>query len=52
MIFTYNIGVGMTSGMIAYVLLKVMTGRAAEVKPGMWVLALISSSLYVFLPKM
>ena len=52
MIFTYNIGVGMTAGMIAYVLLKVMTGRAAEVKPGMWVLALISSSLYVFLPKM
>lgn len=52
MIFTYNIGVGMTAGMIAYVLLKVMTGRAAEVKPGMWVLALLSLSLFVFLPKM
>ena len=52
MIFTYNIGVGMTSGMITYVLLKLFTGRAAEVKPGMWVLALLSLSLFFFMPKM
>jgi AGZA family xanthine/uracil permease-like MFS transporter len=52
MIFTYNIGVGMTSGMITYVLLKLLTGRAAEVKPGMWVLALLSLSLFIFMPKM
>jgi len=51
MIFTYNIGVGMTAGMIAYVLLKLFTGRVSEVKPGMWVLALLSVSLFVFLPK-
>jgi AGZA family xanthine/uracil permease-like MFS transporter len=51
MIFTYNIGVGMTSGMITYVLLKVCTGRSAEVKAGMWVLALLSVSLFVFMPK-
>ncbi len=52
MIFTYNIGVGMTSGMITYVLLKVCTGRVREVKAGMWVLALLSVSLFVFMPKM
>jgi len=52
MIFTYNIGVGMTSGMITYVLLKVCTGRGKEVKAGMWVLALLSVSLFVFMPKM
>ena len=52
MIFTYNIGVGMTSGMITYVLLKVCTGRGREVKAGMWVLALLSLSLFIFLPKM
>jgi AGZA family xanthine/uracil permease-like MFS transporter len=52
MIFTYNIGVGMTSGMITYVLLKVSTGRGKEVKAGMWVLALLSVSLFVFMPKM
>ena len=51
MIFTYNIGVGMTTGMITYVLLKVGTGRSGEVKAGMWVLALLSISLFVFLPK-
>lgn len=51
MIFTYNIGVGMTAGMITYVLLKVGTGRASELKAGMWVLALLSVSLFVFLPK-
>lgn len=51
MIFTYNIGVGMTAGMIAYVLLKALTGRASEVKPGMWVLASLSVSLFIFLPK-
>ena len=52
MIFTYNIGVGMTSGMITSVLLKVCTGRGQEVKAGMWVLALLSVSLFVFMPKM
>ena len=52
MIFTYNIGVGMTSGMITYVLLKVCTGRGRDVKAGMWVLALLSLSLFVFMPKM
>ena len=52
MIFTYNIGVGMTSGMITYVLLKFCTGRTGEVKAGMWVLALLSVSLFVFMPKM
>lgn len=51
MIFTYNIGVGMTAGIIAHVLLKLCTGRGREVKPGMWVLALVSVSLFVFLPK-
>ncbi|MDD2539456.1 MAG: NCS2 family permease [Desulfuromonadaceae bacterium] len=52
MIFTFNIGVGMTSGMITYVLLKVCTGRNSEIKAGMWVLALLSMSLFIFLPKM
>ena len=51
MIFTYNIGVGMTAGMITHVLLKVCTGRASEVKAGMWVLALLSVSLFIFMPK-
>lgn len=51
MIFTYNIGVGMTAGMITYVILKTLTGRGGEVKPGMWALAALSVLLFVFLPK-
>jgi len=51
-VFTYNIGVGMTSGIITYVFLKACTGRAGEIRLGLWVLALLSISLFVFLPKM
>ena len=48
MIFTYNIGVGMTAGFIAYPLMKASTGRLGEMKNGMWVLALLSLSYFVF----
>lgn len=51
MVFTYNIGVGMTSGIILFVMLKLCTGRAEEVKAGVWVLALLSISFFVLLPK-
>lgn len=48
MIFTYNIGVGMTAGFIAYPLMKLATGRISEMKSGMWVLALLSMSYFLF----
>lgn len=51
-VFTYNIGVGMTSGIITYVFLKACTGRVGEIKSGLWVLALLSIMLFVFLSKM
>lgn len=51
MIFTYNIGVGMTSGLLSYPLVKLLTGRGREVSSGMWVLALLSLSFFVFTPK-
>jgi len=50
MSFTYNIGVGMTAGLIAYPLLKTLSGRSGEVPRGMWVLAVLSVSFYVFYP--
>ncbi|NTW49195.1 MAG: NCS2 family permease [Chlorobiales bacterium] len=49
-IFTYNIGVGITAGFIAYPLLKAMSGRVREVPGGMWVLALASLTFYLFFP--
>jgi AGZA family xanthine/uracil permease-like MFS transporter len=48
--FTYNIGVGMTAGIISYPLLKVFGGRGREVPAGLWVLAVLSLSFYLFYP--
>src|SRR5512134_156041 len=50
MSFTYNIGVGMTAGLIAYPLLKAASGRGGEVPRGLWVLAALSVSFYIFYP--
>ena len=50
MIFTFNIGIGITAGFIAYVILRVFTGRASSVHPGMWILAALSLTFYLFYP--
>jgi AGZA family xanthine/uracil permease-like MFS transporter len=50
MIFTFNIGVGMTAGLLSYPLLKTMAGRYREVPGGMWVFALLSLLFYIFYP--
>jgi AGZA family xanthine/uracil permease-like MFS transporter len=50
MSFTYNIGIGMTAGLIVYPVLKLLTGRAREVKPGLWALAALSVLFFVFYP--
>ena len=51
MIFTYNIGVGMTTGLLSYPLIKLLTGRVREVSAGMWVLAALSLSFFILMPK-
>lgn len=50
MSFTYNIGVGMTAGLLSYPLLKTITGRRREIPIPMWLLAAMSLSFYVFYP--
>ncbi len=50
MSFTFNIGVGMTAGLLSYPLLKTLSGRIREVAPGMWVLAGMSLFFYLFYP--
>jgi AGZA family xanthine/uracil permease-like MFS transporter len=50
MSFTFNIGVGMTAGLLSYPLLKILSGRIREVAPGMWVLAAMSLCFYLFYP--
>ncbi len=50
MVFTYNIGVGMTAGLLTYPVLKTLSGRRREVHPGMWIFAALSLLFYVFYP--
>jgi len=50
MSFTYNIGVGLTAGLVAYPLLKTVAGRGREVSLGLWILGAMSLSYYVFYP--
>ena len=39
-IFTFNFGNGISAGILAYILIKTLTGRIKEVHPGLFVLAL------------
>jgi AGZA family xanthine/uracil permease-like MFS transporter len=48
MVFTYNIGNGLTAGLLVYPIVKAAAGRFREVKPGAIVLALLCLSYYVF----
>jgi AGZA family xanthine/uracil permease-like MFS transporter len=48
--FTYNVGVGMTAGLLSYPLLKTVSGRRSEVPPALWVLAGLSLLFYLSYP--
>lgn len=50
MSFTYNIGVGITAGLVLYPLFKIAAGRAREVRPGLWLLCALSILFYAFYP--
>ena len=50
MIFTYNIGVGMTAGLLSYPLLKTIAGRRQEVPAGMWMFAALALLFYIVYP--
>lgn len=50
MVFTFNIGVGMTAGLLAYPVLKTMAGRHREVPAGMWLFAALALMFYIFYP--
>jgi adenine/guanine/hypoxanthine permease len=50
MLFTFNIGVGITTGFISWVALKALTGRIGEISGGMAALAALSLTFYLFYP--
>jgi AGZA family xanthine/uracil permease-like MFS transporter len=48
--FTYSIAHGIAFGFITYAVLKLCTGRAREVKPIVWIIALVFAFKYAYLP--
>ncbi|MFQ5674805.1 MAG: NCS2 family permease [bacterium] len=50
MSFTFNIGVGITAGLLLYPIFKLAAGRYHEVRPGLWVLSGLSLLFYLFYP--
>lgn len=50
MSFTYNIGIGITAGLVLYPVCKVVAGRWREVRGGLWVLAVLSLLFFIFYP--
>ena len=48
MSFTYNIGIGMTAGFIAYPVMKIFGGKGKEIHAGMWSLFVLSVLFYIF----
>lgn len=48
MVFTYNIGNGLTAGLILYPVLKALTGRWREASAGSWALASLCAVYYAF----
>ena len=50
MSFTYNIGIGITAGLVLYPLCKIVAGRWREVRGGLWVLGALSLLFFIFYP--
>jgi len=48
--FTYNVGVGITAGLILYPIFKLVGGRSAEVPWALWALAAMSALFFAFYP--
>jgi AGZA family xanthine/uracil permease-like MFS transporter len=48
--FTYNVGVGLTAGLLLYPVLKLITGRVREVPAPLWVLSAMSLVFFLVYP--
>jgi len=50
MAFTFNIAIGITAGFVLYPICKVVAGKTRQLRPGLWVLTLLSLLFFVFYP--
>jgi adenine/guanine/hypoxanthine permease len=48
--FTFNVGVGMTAGLLIYPILKVLTGRVKDVPAPLWLLSGMSLVFFIVYP--
>jgi len=48
MVFTFNIANGLTAGLVVHPIMKLLAGRAREIKPGSIVLAAACLVYYLF----
>ena len=48
MVFTFNIANGLTAGLVLYPIMKVLAGRARELRAGTLVLAALCALYYLF----
>ena len=49
-VITFNIGVGITGGFVAYPLVQALRGRIREVRGPVWVLAAALLAIFLFSP--
>lgn len=50
MAFTFNIAIGICAGFVLYPICKLVRGSAGQIKPGLWVLTVLSLLFFVFYP--
>jgi len=50
MSFTYNLGIGMTAGFLAYPIMKTATGKFFEISSGLWILSILSAIFFLACP--
>jgi AGZA family xanthine/uracil permease-like MFS transporter len=50
MAFTFNIAIGIAAGFVLYPICKLVSGKAGELKLGLWVLTALSLLFFVFYP--
>jgi AGZA family xanthine/uracil permease-like MFS transporter len=48
--FSYNIGEGITAGLIVYPVLKLLSGRSKGIPAGLWILAALSLLFFIVYP--
>ncbi len=50
MAFTFNIAIGICAGFVLYPVCKLVSGQARQLKPGLWVLTILSLLFFVYYP--